>query len=313
MKEWWNKYVKSSWIGLVAGIVIIALLLKIFALPAVVPFGVIFTWVAFFVGIPILWKKYGGQGIAEFWVNPLRKGLKIALCLFVFLLIRAYFTEVVKFTLFESYVNFTQTTGAITIFGYTSNRLLFEATFLFLIGTLTLNAIFLKKKKARVIVVGFLTICFLLQTFVFGTGNVAQVAKQPLYEETVAAAVKKSGAIGGIAKQLWVAGFGKSEKIASADLATPVFKNYGFGIHTVVVEAGEGSSWIKIPPNARWDISPINGRKNWVLVPYGGKVISFKKDKIDYVDYSDQNMIFSVVNKEKEEVITFRLEITPRT
>jgi len=118
-----------------------------------------------------------------------------------------------------------------------------------------------------------------------------------------------------LTKFVQIASLSKSQKVYSTDLTMPIFKNYGFGLHAIVVEARGESLRIKIPPNARWEIAPIkqDQMKNWDLVPYGGEVVSFIKEKRKYVDYSDQDIIFSVVNKEEEGSITFRLEITPRT
>lgn len=200
----------KAWAG-IAGIFLgLPLLLWLFVVKA--PFMAIFTWVVFFIGVPMFWKKFSKGDAVEFWKNIVKNGIKIGVSLLLFLLVRAYFTLLIGFAPFESWVNWSTSTGDTTLFGYTPTKILFEAVFLFVVGYLVIiKAVYEKTKTSRAVLVSFLIFCFLLQTFSLGTGAKAtQAAKVPLKEEAITSAVEKYGVLGGLAVQLKTATFGKT-------------------------------------------------------------------------------------------------------
>jgi len=198
------------WLGLIGSIIGLSVLLCIFAIKA--PFMFVFAWTAFIVGVPVLWDKYGAGSVEAFWKNKIKMSIKIIAVLFLFFLIRAYFSYIVEFTPFSSYATWIKTTAVSNILGYTPGKLLYEGVFLLIVGLGAIEAVFggSKQKTAQRSIGAFLIACFLLQTFVLGSSEVANAAGQPLKGKKVAIAVQKSGLLGGIAKQSWQAMFGKS-------------------------------------------------------------------------------------------------------
>lgn len=202
----------KAWAGIIGIFLGLPLLLWLFVVKA--PFMAIFTWVVFFIGVPMFWKKFSKGDAVEFWKNIVKNGIKIGISLSLFLLVRAYFTLLIGFAPFESWVNWSTSTGADTILGYTPTKILFELVFIFVVGyLLIIKAVYEKIKTSRAVLVSFLIFCFLLQTFSLGTGAKAtQAAKAPLKEEAMTNAVEKYGVVGGVAVQLKTATFGKSDK-----------------------------------------------------------------------------------------------------
>src|SRR3990167_6190673 len=151
-----------AWAGIIGTFIGLPILLCIFVVKA--PFMVIFTWVAFIIGVPMFWEKFNKGGAVEFWGNIIKNGIKIGVSLVLFLLARAYFTLLIGFAPFESWVNWSTSTGATTILGYTPTKILFEAVFLFVVGyLLVIRSVYEKKRSSRIILTSFLVICFLLQ------------------------------------------------------------------------------------------------------------------------------------------------------
>jgi len=168
----WQKVwgvLKSGWVGLFLSIFFIALLFRIFAVEA--PFMIIFAWVAFFIGVPTFWSRIGGGVAAQFWTSFGKNGFKIALSMFVFLIIRAVFTRIVVFTPFDSYLEAGAAGGAMSLFGFTPEKVIFESLFLLIFGMLTLEAVFegLKGQKlgaTSAVVIGlFILLSFLYITY----------------------------------------------------------------------------------------------------------------------------------------------------
>lgn len=204
----------KAWAGIVGTFLGLPLLLWFFAVEA--PFMAILTWVVFFIGVPMFWKKFSTGDAVEFWKNIVKNGIKIGVSLLLFLLVRAYFTLLIGFAPFESWVSWSTSTGDTTLFGYTPTKILFEAVFLFVVGYLVvIKAVYEKTKNARAVLVSFLIFCFLLQTFSLGAGAKAtQAAKAPLKQEALTSAVEKYGVVWGLAVQLKTAAFGKRTPVA---------------------------------------------------------------------------------------------------
>lgn len=200
----------KAWAGIIGIFFGLPLLLWLFVVKA--PFMAIFTWVAFFIGVPMVWKKLNKGDVLDFWKSIAENGIKIGVSLSLFLLVRAYFTLLIGFALFESWVNWSTSTGADTILGYTPTKILFELVFIIVVGyLLIIKAVYEKIKTSRAVLVSFLIFCFLLQTFSLGTGaKTTRVAKAAFKEEAMANAVEKYGVLGGVAVQLKAATFGKT-------------------------------------------------------------------------------------------------------
>ncbi|MDP3990829.1 MAG: hypothetical protein Q8P63_00850 [Candidatus Nealsonbacteria bacterium] len=252
----------KSWIG-IAGIFIgLPILLWIFVVKA--PLVVVFTWVIFIIGVPMFLEKLGKGGVVEFWKKILKNGIKLGACLFLFLLTRSYFTLMIGFTPFESWVNWSTSTGAATLLGYTPTKILFEAVFLLLIGyLLVIKAVFEEKPWAsRIVLTFFFICCFLLQIFIFGAGAEAtRLAKVPLEGKAMASAVGNYGAVGGTLIQLKTAAFGKGEP-------TP-------------------------PRNISWMTTKVETEKNDLFRVYAGDTIYYYADKGFWVEYEDGNKYFN--------------------
>lgn len=230
----------GSWIGLVATILSVTLFIWVFAVKA--PFLLILCWVIFLIGVPILWNNKGQT--FEFWVWICGKNaLKVVGSLFLFLLIRAYFSHMLNFTPFESWMKFTETTGTTSIFGYTPNKVLFEATFMVLTGLMVITAVFGGKhaNTARVSTGGFLLLCFLLQAFVFGNPQVADETKKAIKEERIVSNVQDHGGVGATAIAIKNALFGRSTAFATT--SGPLKP----GLHHYEMIPGDETAYIYFP------------------------------------------------------------------
>ncbi|MBI2459095.1 MAG: hypothetical protein HYV53_00910 [Parcubacteria group bacterium] len=250
----------KAWAGIVGVFLGLPLLLWIFVVKA--PFMAVFTWVVFFIGIPMLWKKFSKGDAVEFWENIVKNGIKIGVSLALFLLVRAYFTLLIGFAPFESWVNWSTSTDATTLLGYTPTKILFEVVFLSVVGyLLVIKAVYEKTTAPKIILTSFLVFCFLLQTFVFGAGvKATQIAKAPLKEEAMANAVEKDGLVGGMAIQLKTTLFGKGEPT---------------------------------PRNINWMTTKIGLEKIDLFRVYTGDVIYYYSAEGFWAEYGDGNKYFN--------------------
>lgn len=209
-------------------------------------FLTIFAGIFFIVGIPILWDKYGKEAILiKFWGGIAKNGVNVLASIFIYFLIRSYASYLVDFAPFESYVSFRQNSGMVAFLGITPPKVLFEGSFLILIGLMVLHAVYNRSKPARFGVGSILALCMLMQIFYFSAGpTVVQAATAPLSKTNMVKAVQDNGAIGGTTKSLWRAGFGGNEGKSGSITITQEYllpgKQYRY-----VVEAAESTPWLE--------------------------------------------------------------------
>jgi hypothetical protein len=133
--------------------------------------------------------------------------------LFLFFLVRAYFTYIVGSTPFNAYVLWTKSTAAGNILGYTPGKILFEATFLLLVGLASIETVFKGSSfKLSSSCIGiFLVVCFIIQTFGFTWPAAEKYTQSHLKGPAVESAIQKHGIIGATLAQTKVTLFGPSK------------------------------------------------------------------------------------------------------
>jgi len=88
----------------------------------------------------------------------------------------------------------------------------------------------------------------------------------------------------------------------------PMFEPVGEGRYVFTLEAGEKTAWKKIRSDMVWELHSVK-KGDWLLIPFGGEIISYQKTKSKYAEFGEMPMIFAVFAKEK---LTFVLDVYPR-
>jgi hypothetical protein len=191
---------------------IVPVIVKLFGITDY-PYVFIFSWTAFFWWTPIFWARYGSGKVANFWKHIAANCGLTLLCVFLFLVLRGCLSHVVHGSLLNSLAVFQKQSLTGNIFGYTPGRVLFEATFTLIFGTIILEAIYKKSWKALTTLGIIVVIVFIVLAYFYGFGEkVAETASGPMSEVNVDKAVQKFGALGGPSVQLFRAAFGPSRE-----------------------------------------------------------------------------------------------------
>ncbi|PIR93359.1 hypothetical protein COT99_01145 [Candidatus Falkowbacteria bacterium CG10_big_fil_rev_8_21_14_0_10_43_10] len=126
--------------------------------------------------------------------------LKSFLCVTIFFILRGYLTQLIDFTPFQVWTQFSSTGGAKSFLNYPAGKIIYELLFLLGVGWITTGAVFKKSKKCIYGISIFLFIAFGAQTMIYARYNGSQTAgalSAPLTDENVAGKIAAGGTVGG--------------------------------------------------------------------------------------------------------------------